>query len=192
MDRLRKIFSALLCIFAAIWFILLILFFAKTIDYRKNRIPNSESSYNVVILTGGKHRITKSLDFLNENNIKSVFISGVYPKTQQHHLFPRYKFSKSIPIILGKKAHNTYENALEIKQWQQDTKINEILLITSDYHMVRSLYEIRKINKDLKIIPWAIRSEINFNFIINCLKEFHKTIAARLRRIFFYYPSETE
>ena len=185
MDRLKNFLSATLCILSVIWLVLLILFFVKTIDYRKNQIPNNERAYNVVILTGGKHRISKSIDFLNENNIKSVFISGVYPKTQQHHLFPRYKFKKSIPIILGKKARNTHENALEIKQWQQDTNIDEILLITSDYHMIRSLYEIRKNNKNLKIIPWVIKSEINFDFVINCLKEFHKTAAARLRKKFF-------
>ena len=180
MDRLRKIFGATLCVLFAIWIILLILFFYKTIGYRKNHIPAGENSYNVVILTGGKHRINKSLAFLNQNNIKNIFISGVYPKTQLHHILPPQKFSKPIPIILGKKARNTHENALEINQWQQEAKFDEILLITSDYHMARSLYEIRKINKNLKIIPWAIHSDINFNFIINCLKEFHKIIVALL------------
>ena len=185
MDRLKKLFGTTLCIVFVIWIVFLILFFAKTMSYRKNFIQSEKKSYNVVILTGGKHRISKSFDFLNQNNIKSIFVSGVYPTTQPHHLFPRYKFSKQIPIILGKKARNTYENALEIKQWQQDTKLDEIVLITSDYHMLRSLYEIKRVNNGLKIIPLAICSDMNFEFIINCLKEFHKMIVARSRGIFF-------
>ncbi len=192
MDRLKKFFAIALCVFFAIWFVLLISFFVKTISYRKNQVPTNEQAYNVVILTGGKHRISKSIDFLNQNNVKNIFISGVYPKTQQHHLFPPHKFSKSIPIILGKRAKNTHENALEINQWQQDTGFNEMLLITSDYHMVRSLYEIRKINRKLKIIPWAIRSDNDINFIINCLKEFHKTMVACLQGKFFNYSSKIE
>ena len=42
-------------------------------------------------------------------------------------------------VEFGQKATTTFENALEAKEWLELNKINSITLVTSAYHMPRSL-----------------------------------------------------
>ena len=185
MDRLKKYLLAAGAVFLCGWIFLFLIFLGKTFSYRNLVTLDPQCAYDVVILTGGRYRISTAIKFINKNNIQSIFISGVYPKTHQHHLFPRDKFLKNVPIILGKKARNTHENALEISEWRQQENVQEILLITSDYHMIRSLMEIKKANSDLRIIPYALKSKIDVRFFQNCLIEFHKIWIFFLVRVIF-------
>ena len=183
MDRLIKYFESACSLAIIIWGILFSLFVQKTIDYRHGNFIRDKHIYNVVVLTGGRYRISRTTDFVNKNCTRSVFVSGVFPKTMQNHIFPPDKFFKRTPVVLGKKARNTHENAIEIKEWRKRTGINEILLITSDYHMIRSLLEIEDVNPDLKIIPYATKSKPDSGFLLNCLKEFHKIALFYIKKI---------
>jgi uncharacterized SAM-binding protein YcdF (DUF218 family) len=113
---------------------------------------------------------------------KSIFISGVNRKTSLKDIF-KNKSTEGVSIILEKQAKNTRENALEINTWLKSNKVQEILLITSDYHMYRSIVELRHLNDGLKIYPCSVKSEFNFNFVRNCAKEFHKVIYIYVKRL---------
>jgi uncharacterized SAM-binding protein YcdF (DUF218 family) len=130
---------------------------------------------NVAVLTGERSRIPYALRFVEECKPKNVFISGVHRNTSLKDILPGRQ-STNVRVILGKKAKNTRENALEINEWAVQNKISEIVLVTSDYHMPRSIAELKRINKRLKIHPRPVKSELNFKFIRQCVKVFHKMI----------------
>jgi uncharacterized SAM-binding protein YcdF (DUF218 family) len=111
---------------------------------------------------------------------KNIFISGVYKKTTLRDILPS-GYVENIHIILGKQAKNTRENALEINKWAKQNQISEILLITSDYHIPRSVIELKFASDSLKIYPYAVKSGVTFKFIEKCVKELHKIMYVYVR-----------
>jgi uncharacterized SAM-binding protein YcdF (DUF218 family) len=132
------------------------------------------------VLTGGHNRISYAIGSANVYKPKNIFISGVYEKTTFKDIMQN-RSTNGARVILGRKAQNTQENATEINDWIKQNNISEILLITSDYHLPRSIAELRHVNSDLKIFPCAVKSEFNLRFIGRCLKEFHKVTYVYIR-----------
>jgi uncharacterized SAM-binding protein YcdF (DUF218 family) len=135
---------------------------------------------HVVVLTGGPRRITHALHSIESHEPKSIFISGVYEKTTLSDVLQN-RHRKDVKIILGRQAKNTKENALEIDKWVRENNISEILLITSDYHIIRSILELKHVNDTLKIYSIEVKSDLNFKFIWQCIKEFHKIVYVCIR-----------
>ncbi|MDR2068192.1 MAG: YdcF family protein [Holosporaceae bacterium] len=137
-------------------------------------------SPNIVVLTGGRNRIAHALRSVNNSRKSNIFISGVYEKTSIEDILGHAKINGA-HVILGKEAKNTEGNAAEIISWVKSNGIDEILLITSDYHMYRSIVELKHVSGKLKIYPCAVKSKFDFNFLRNCIKEFHKVAYVRLK-----------
>ncbi|MDR3187038.1 MAG: YdcF family protein [Holosporaceae bacterium] len=140
-------------------------------------------SPNIVVLTGGRNRIAHALRSVGSNRQSNIFISGVYEKTSFRDIFGDARVDGA-RIILGKEAKNTEENAAEIISWVKSNGIDEILLVTSDYHMYRSIMELKHVACELKIYPCAVKSKFDFNFLLNCIKEFHKVAYVLLKTLF--------
>jgi uncharacterized SAM-binding protein YcdF (DUF218 family) len=178
MNRRHKATVIIACA-VGVWFISF-LFFVTDVRFCSN-IPNSICD-NVVVLTGDKNRIPYALQYIYIHKPKNIFISGVYEKVKLEdilgsHEMPNYGGN----FILGRHAKNTVENAFEIMDWTMKNNIKEILLITSDYHMRRSVLEIKNVYQELLVIPYASKSEFDIGFMVNCFKEFHKIIYASIR-----------
>jgi uncharacterized SAM-binding protein YcdF (DUF218 family) len=60
-------------------------------------------------------------------------------------------------IDLGRQAIDTVGNAAEISQWAARKRIKRLILITDNYHMPRSLFEVKRANPSLTIIPFPIQ-----------------------------------
>jgi uncharacterized SAM-binding protein YcdF (DUF218 family) len=169
-----------------LWITALIAFVLDAIFF--SNVPNSICN-NVVVLTGGKNRIDYALRSVGINKPKNMFISGVHEKTTLKAILGNRKTNNKICFILGKSAKNTYENAIEIDDWVKKNKVEKILLITSDYHMRRSICELRHINRALRIIPYASKSEFSYEFLMNCVKEFHKTVYVYAKMMINFWKS---
>ena len=59
-------------------------------------------------------------------------------------------------IHLGYLADNTYENAMETDMWIQKNDVRSVLLVTSFYHMPRSLFEIETRIPRLVVYPYPV------------------------------------
>ena len=53
-------------------------------------------------------------------------------------------------------SQNTYSNAIETSKWVSMNNIEEILLITSNYHIPRSILEFQNKMPNLKILYYPI------------------------------------
>jgi uncharacterized SAM-binding protein YcdF (DUF218 family) len=128
-----------------------------------NTIPttiedNDSETDGIVILTGGSNRLDTGIKLLNEHKAKKLFISGVGKET---NLATLLILSGNLPdniafitenIELGYEAKNTKENAGETAKWVKENNYKSIRLVTSNYHINRSLTEFKKQMPDVKII----------------------------------------
>lgn len=128
-------------------------------------IPNEPSKLKektdaIVVLTGGMHRIEEGFKNLSTNNSQKMFISGVYDQTNlselliinEQQVFDMLKLKNSKKVELGKNAHSTRENAEETYSWIKKNNIKSIRLVTSNYHIPRSVFEFKKILPTIEIV----------------------------------------
>ncbi len=154
----------------------------------------------IIVLTGGAGRVKYGLDLLANNNGKAVFISGVSKKVRMGDVLRQaspktrraIKKMKPTPVYLGARAQNTIGNAEEVKEWLRDKDYQKLLLVTSAYHMPRSLSELTAAmpNKEWVAAPvlgenagsgnWLFDRETRRIFLI----EYHKFMASKLRHWF--------
>ncbi len=134
----------------ACWLFGLCLFalFAYTLKF--SALPNADA---IVVLTGGADRLATALSLLDQNKAPRMFISGVNSKVSTGALFAKIDESLIHRIDLGYEADNTFENAVETTQWMQKNKIRSILLVTSFYHMPRSLFELKTYQPNVEVYP---------------------------------------
>jgi uncharacterized SAM-binding protein YcdF (DUF218 family) len=59
-------------------------------------------------------------------------------------------------IDLGKAATDTVTNATEVSDWVARYRVKRLILITDNYHMPRSLFEVRRANPDVTIVPYPV------------------------------------
>lgn len=118
----------------------------------------------VVVLTGGRDRIGTALLRLKDGLSDKVFISGVSKKVGLKEILNYYNKieldeDEIKKIEIGNQARNTKENAFEVNQWIENNNIQSILLITSDYHMPRSMIEIKSVNDKIEAIADPVASK---------------------------------
>ena len=167
MINFKNIFFLLISIFLAgfIWW-LIFLFNILPKNYYSKNFPNNSHEIGVVVLTGGKMRIERGMEILQKGYADKMFISGVFMPSEIEMKFKIEKSKKDLLdccISFGEKAKNTIENIFEVNQWLQDkSEINKIILITSYYHLPRSIliFE-KKLRRNIKIYSVPAVEKVN-------------------------------
>lgn len=136
----------------------------------------------LVVLTGDKNRIPKALELLQTRPQSWLLISGVSKKTSLPEVAALSEASLRNDlklwdrVVVDSNATSTVENAQETDKILQSKGLNHMILITSDYHMLRALAVFKKWVA-AQIIPYAVSSE----FVpIKFLLEYWKWVAFRL------------
>ena len=109
----------------------------------------------IVVLTGGRLRVETALDLLGAGRAQKLFISGVNPHVDRVALLRvagRTDDNDAGRIVLGHEAENTTGNARETAEWMQRQGYRSLRLVTSWYHMRRSLLEFERAMPDATII----------------------------------------
>lgn len=178
----KKTFLSFLLVFC-IW-ALGFLWFTQQIPQIKTE-PTQNSADAIVVLTGGAGRLEYGLELLAADKAKILFISGAGENVSVADILrqatngSRKKISEK-DIILGHQAENTIGNAQEIKDWLEKSNYRKIILVTSNYHIPRSLLELYAIIPQLSITTApviAADDEMIFS-------EYNKYLASKLRHLF--------
>jgi uncharacterized SAM-binding protein YcdF (DUF218 family) len=100
----------------------------------------------IVVLTGGRLRLEAGLDLLGAGRAQKLFVSGVNPRVDRLELMRVAGHGDGDPsrIVLGHDADNTLGNARETAGWMQQEGYSSLRLVTSWYHMQRSLLEFER------------------------------------------------
>jgi uncharacterized SAM-binding protein YcdF (DUF218 family) len=124
--------------------------------------PSSGRTDAIVVLTGGSGRLHQGLDLLAQGQAKKLFVSGVYRGVEVDELLSlarRAPENLACCIVLGYEADDTHGNAVETAAWIRESNYRSLRLVTSAYHMPRSLLEFRRALPDVEIVPHPVFSE---------------------------------
>ncbi len=143
----------------------------------------------IVILTGGSNRISEGLRLLEKNQAPQVLISGVPTESTLRELKEYQQFKGKLDekrITLEQHSQTTQENSVYSARWIRQHQVKEICLVTSCYHMRRSLLEFRSQVPDVKIIPHIVYprhhvadiKDIDTKTLSLYIREYHKLIGA--------------
>lgn len=128
--------------------------FAATV--MRDSVPAEGNADGIVVLTGGDFRILEGARLLQQGRATRMLISGVDAKTSRDDLI---KLSGlAVPtfdccVDLGYFAQNTVGNAEETRSWAESRKLRRLIVVTSSYHMPRSLAELSIALPGIELIP---------------------------------------
>lgn len=124
--------------------------------------PADPRAEGIVALTGGAARIDGALTLLSANRAARLLISGVNPSVGRREiastLDPDARGSLDTRVDLGHAARDTIGNADEARAWAEDHKYRSLIVVTSDYHMPRSMVELASAMPDVELIAYPIRN----------------------------------
>lgn len=113
----------------------------------------------IVVLTGGSERLATGLALLVAGKGEKLFVSGVHPGLTLDHILPRTEIPAALRmccIRIGHAAEDTRGNAEETAVWMEIEGYGSLRLVTSHYHMRRSLLAFRTEMPRLTILPYPV------------------------------------
>jgi len=125
----------------------------------RDRDTDGQRADGIVVLTGAELRIAEGARLLNEARGQRLLISGVNPRVSRADLIritrlPAERLDCCVDV--GRKAADTIGNATESRDWAKEHGYRSLILVTSSYHMPRSLIEFARVMPDVEIIPHAV------------------------------------
>lgn len=133
--------------------------FANSISTKSAlRVPSADG---IVVLTGGASRIQEAVKLLGEGKAKRLLITGVNRTTtreQLESLVPGHGGLFICCIDIDRRAVDTIGNAAESKAWASHLGFTTLILVTSAYHMPRSLLEFERVMPDVMVTPYPVNS----------------------------------
>jgi uncharacterized SAM-binding protein YcdF (DUF218 family) len=146
----------------------------------------------IVLLTGGASRIEDAIELLSAGRGKRLLISGVHPTTSTAEIArinPRYQRLVSCCIDLDHSAINTVGNALETRRWVHHRGFSSLIVVTSAYHMPRTMAELKRQMPEIELLPYPVvtdklRNEPWWSSALTArliLSEYAKYVVAQLR-----------
>jgi len=128
----------------------------------------------VVALTGGSGlRIAAGVQLVAEGRGERLLISGVHPDVTMDDLMALAGGDPQVwtcCVDIGHTAETTLGNADETAAWAYENGYDELILVTSDYHMARSLLVLHDAMPDVVLKPWPVRTVISPERIFTDLK----------------------
>lgn len=153
-------FLAFLATLVLIWVIGLFAFADRVRDLTP--APEPRRADAIVALTGpSSERVNAAVRLLEQDKGRRVLISGVNREVRRQELnaiTPGSSRLFNCCVDLGFEAENTFGNAQEISAWAEAKGYDDLIVVTSDYHMPRALLEIRTANRNLKLQAYAVRT----------------------------------
>lgn len=156
----------------------------------------------IIALTGGTDRVATGTELLKRGKAEKLLISGVNRAVDWNLLS---RTIETLPddiadkITLGHVAADTWENALESRNWMEKNGFSSLRLVTAAYHMPRSLSEFKNAMPDATIIPHPV-FPANFKHdewwkypgtAALLISEYNKFLLVSLRHLLPFFPDKT-
>jgi uncharacterized SAM-binding protein YcdF (DUF218 family) len=152
LPRAFRILGASVLVLALAWLGGLAWFVHSSLSIAVDRTTTTDA---IVVLTGGRLRVETAIDLLGAGQAQKLFISGVNPHVDRVALLRgvgRMGDGDTSRIELGHEAENTLGNARETAEWMHQEGYHSLRLVTSWYHMRRSLLEFGRAMPDTRIV----------------------------------------
>jgi uncharacterized SAM-binding protein YcdF (DUF218 family) len=132
----------------------------------------------IVVMTGGPGRVQRGLAMLEAGSAQRMLISGVDRRVRPVDL----AYVQHIPpalldrIDLGREAIDTRSNADETSAWLTRHHYKSVRLVTTDWHMRRARFELKRTLAGVEVVPDAVPSEPS---LPGLLREYDKYLLRR-------------
>ena len=156
-----------------IFFIILILYFMSFFNFIFNidkKFTVNKNINNIVVLTGNTGRLVFGFDLMSDNIKSRMLITGV-AKVVKYSEIIKNRDVKRDRVDLGYKAQTTLGNAIETYLWIKEYDIQDIILVTDNWHMQRALLLFNSTMPNIEISPYSIES---MNFTMEDFFQFDK------------------
>ncbi len=146
----------------------------------------------IVILTGSPARLSTGFDLLTEGAGNRLLVSGVNSKVTRETLRQALGQSSNLMdccVDLGRVAQNTVGNAEETARWAESNNFQSLIIVTSAYHMPRSLVELKRQLPNTKLIAYPVKSilsksngnGLSLNNLVVLVGEYNKYLFSLIR-----------
>jgi len=112
----------------------------------------------IVVLTGGASRIVDGVELLAAGRGKRLLISGAHRGTSSGEiarLVPDHTRLVACCVDLDYSL-NTSGNAVETKRWAEGRGFRSLIVVTSSYHMPRTLAELARRMPGVTLVPYPV------------------------------------
>lgn len=137
----------------------------------------------VIVPTGGPGRIERGLTTVRTGEAKEMFVSGVARQVTPGEFAAEYDIlpaTMECCVTLGYAAVDTRGNAKEAAEWVETRKHRAIRLVTTDWHMRRTLSEFRDtMPEGVEILADAVPSNPS---LATLFAEYNKHLASLVWR----------
>ncbi|KCZ91636.1 YdcF family protein [Hyphomonas johnsonii] len=130
----------------------------------------------VVALTGGSGlRIAAGVDLVAKGRGARLLISGVNPDVTLDDLIA---LAGGAPetyaccVDIGYRAETTIGNAEETAVWAYEHGYTRLVIVTSDYHMPRSLLLLQRAMPDIELQPYPVRTVVDPTAVLSDFRSF--------------------
>ncbi|HHZ09730.1 MAG TPA: YdcF family protein [Rhizobiales bacterium] len=113
----------------------------------------------IIVLTGGQSRLGAAFDLLESGKGRRLLISGVNPAARDEDIRAAAGAGKelfSCCVDIDHAALDTIGNAEEGAKWAANHDFDRIIVVTNNYHMPRSLLEMRRYLADTELVPYPV------------------------------------
>ncbi|MBL0374712.1 YdcF family protein [Rhizobium sp. KVB221] len=142
-----------------------LLFYQHVASMKPPADPKADA---IVVLTGGYQRVDQGVQLLAKGAATRLLISGVNPATTGNHIRVLTRSSTNLfecCVDIGHEAVDTTGNASETTRWIKAHNFKSVILVTNNYHMPRSLAEIRRADDHSTFIPYPVESDLSLSDI---------------------------
>jgi uncharacterized SAM-binding protein YcdF (DUF218 family) len=126
---------------------------------RQERSPEGRTD-GIVALTGGAQRIGDAIDLLAAGYGRRLLITGVNERTSREEIArmnPTQRQLIACCVDLDYRARNTIGNAIETRRWMRTHHFSTVAVVTSNYHMPRTLIELdHALQESDRIVPHPV------------------------------------
>jgi uncharacterized SAM-binding protein YcdF (DUF218 family) len=102
------------------------------------------------------------MKLLEEGKAQRMLVSGVNREATRDDIRGVAKATRRIYdccVDLGFQAADTLGNATETAAWVKTKQYKSLIVVTSDYHMPRSLLELHAALPNVKLTPYAVKTD---------------------------------
>lgn len=145
--------------------------------------PTGMTSQAVVVPTGEGGRIPRGLEVLRSDLAAKMLVTGVDTDVRPAEFAAEFEVSDALMdccVTLGFDALDTRGNASETAKWVAENDYADLRLVTSDWHMRRTVLELsRRLPDSVVVIQDAVKTEADLSTLF---VEYHKLLAAFILR----------
>ncbi len=113
----------------------------------------------IIVLTGGEKRLDAAFDLLRSGKGQRLLISGVNPSARIVDLQLATGGDPDLfacCVDIDRAALDTIGNAEESAKWVNNHAYGSVIVVTNNYHMPRSLLELKRMIGDTDLLPYPV------------------------------------